>query len=278
MAGQITDKFDTYASQFLESISELENKISAVEVFAKRGGPFWLALWKQLDKKNCHSELRKSLKWAAPQTTSQPKPRKQLLSKVINSDLNGFEFEHGLLKLALGLLKEAKKDIKVIGSSPNDIHVEIESKLEWNKIWKAALKEIHCTISTDSKFQDPRFSIPNWLDTDNIDKKVIYWIGIILRTSSLGSNDFTGSRWKQSNTVTYKGLRTSWYKRRMGMMHSPESLVGEFATTSAAKLKYPYNLKICRRHLYGLTQAEYCNSNVLAYKRLAALVIGFRIS
>ena len=41
---------------------------------------------------------------------------------------------------------------------------------------------------------------------------------------------------------------------------------------SAAKLKYPYNIKICRRHLYGLTQAEYCNSNVLAYKRLAALV------
>ena len=41
--------------------------------------------------------------------------------------------------------------------------------------------------------------------------------------------------------------------------------------SSAAKLKYPYNIKICRRHLYGLTQAEYCNSNVLAYKRLAAL-------
>ena len=46
---------------------------------------------------------------------------------------------------------------------------------------------------------------------------------------------------------------------------------------SAAKLKYPYNIKICRRHLYGLTQAEYCNSNVLAYKRLAALVYTRRL-
>ena len=36
------------------------------------------------------------------------------------------------------------------------------------------------------------------------------------------------------------------------------------------KLKYPYNIKICRSHLYGLKKAEYCKPNVLAYKRLAA--------
>ena len=31
---------------------------------------------------------------------------------------------------------------------------------------------------------------------------------------------------------TYKGLRSNWYKRRMGMIHSPEALVGEFSTVS----------------------------------------------
>ena len=51
----------------------------------------------------------------------------------------------------------------------------------------------------------------------------------------------------------------------VGYAHSAQS-------QNASMLKYPYNIKICRRHLYGLTQAEYCNSNVLAYKRLAALV------
>ena len=232
VAGQITGKFETYASLLIESISELEDKYKPVEVFAKRGGPFWLALWKVLDKKIIYKDLCKQLKWAAPQVSSQPKPRKQLLSKVINSDLNGFEFEHGLLKLAIGLLEKARSDSKVIGSSPNDIYIDIKSKLPWNQIWKAVVKDVNCSISTTSRFQDPRFSIPNWLDSEKIDNQIIYWIGTVLRTSALGASDFTGSRWTQGKAVTYKGLRTSWYKRRMGMMHAPESLVGEFATTS----------------------------------------------
>ncbi len=232
VAGQITGKFETYAALFLESISDLEDKYKPLEVFAKRGGPFWLALWKVLDKKSIHKGLCTQLKWAAPQLSSQPKPRKQLLSKVINSDLNGFEFEHGLLKLALGLLKTARADFKVIGASPNDIYVDIKPKLQWNKIWNAAVEDVNCTISTTSKFRDPRFTIPNWLDSEKNNTQVIYWIGTVLRTSALGASDFTGSRWKQGQIVTYKGLRTSWYKRRMGMMHAPESLVGEFATTS----------------------------------------------
>lgn len=232
VAGQITGKFESYASLFLESIFDLEDRYKPVEVFAKRGGPFWLALWKVLNKKIIYKSLCQQLKWAAPLVSSQPKPRKQLLSKVINSDINGFEFEHGLLKLALGLLQNAKADIKVIGSSPNDIYVEIKPKLQWDKIWMAVVKDVTCTISTTVEFADLRFSIPNWLDCEKIDNQVIYWIGMVLRTSALGTSDFTSNRWKQGQTVTYKGLRTSWYKRRMGMMHAPESLVGEFATTS----------------------------------------------
>lgn len=232
VAGQITGKFDTYASLFLESISGSDDRYNSVEVFAKRGGPFWLALWKALDKKAANKELCKQLKWAAPQLASQPKPRKQLLSKVINSELNGFEFEHGLLKLALGLLIKAREDIKVIGASPNEIYVDIKPKVQWNKVWNSSVKEVNCTISATHQFHDPRFKIPNWIDSEKYDARVIYWIGSVLRTSVLGSGDFTASRWKQGQIVTYKGLRTSWYKRRMGMMHAPESLVGEFATTS----------------------------------------------
>jgi len=61
---------------------------------------------------------------------------------------------------------------------------------------------------------------------------VLYWIGTILRSSVLGGADFTGNKWKESKVVTYKGLRTSWYKRRMGMIHAPEALIGEYATVT----------------------------------------------
>ena len=91
VAGQITGDFDTYASLFIENTSELNAKqYDALEVFAKRGGPFWLALWKQLKKQKLTSLIDK-LKWAAPLSSSSPKPQKQILSKVISSELNGFE-------------------------------------------------------------------------------------------------------------------------------------------------------------------------------------------
>jgi predicted amidohydrolase len=74
--------------------------------------------------------------------------------------------------------------------------------------------------------------MPQWIRRDSPENAVIYWIGSILRAAAIGGNDFTGNRWKTGSTQSYKGLRTGWYKRRMGMMHSAEALVGEYATVS----------------------------------------------
>jgi hypothetical protein len=234
VAAQITDNFDTYASLFLEHIENLnEQRYTALELFAKRGGPFWLSLWKQLNKKASFKAISTQLKWAAPQVSLQPKPRKQLLSKVICSDINGFEFEHALIKLALGLVAEAKCNANIIAKSPNEITVKPIPQSNWNKVWMAEVGSIECKLTTNKSGADPRFSIPTWIDTELTgENSIIYWIGTILRASVLGGADHTGSRWKAGKKVTYKGVRTSWYKRRMGMMHSPESIVGEFATVS----------------------------------------------
>lgn len=240
VAAQITDNFDTYASLFLEQIENLnemneylvEKRYAALVLFAKRGGPFWLAIWKQLNKKTNFKAITIRLKWAAPQVSLQPKPRQQLLSKVISSDINGFEFEHALIKLALGLVAAAS-DPKIVGKSPNEITVKLSQQFNWDKIWLAEVKEVECKLASNKTGADPRFTIPKWIDTQlTQDNGILYWIGTLLRASVLGGSDFTGSRWKTGKTVTYKGLRSSWYKRRMGMMHSPESIVGEFATVS----------------------------------------------
>jgi predicted amidohydrolase len=232
IAAQITGQFDTYASLFIENINDLEDqRYKALEVFAKRGGPFWLSLWKQINKKTSFKTIIEHLKWAAPQVTTQPKPRKQLLSKVISSDINGFEFEHGLIKLALGLICLTNESEGAIGRSPNELNVKISSKYSWDKIWSSNVLLEECSLAAGKRLYDPRFAIPQWVEV-NGDNKAIYWIGMILRAAALGGADFTGNRWREGKTITYKGLRTSWYKRRMGMMHSPELLVGDYSTLS----------------------------------------------
>ncbi|WP_341939499.1 reverse transcriptase domain-containing protein [Marinimicrobium sp. C2-29] len=238
VAGQITGNFDTYAADFMEYIPDVDDKkYAALEVFAKRSGPFWLALWKQLKKPGLQKSLRNRLKWAAPQVSSSPAIRTQRLAKVVASDHNGFEHESGLIKLGLGIISLIEGDKTLAGVSPGSINVKPEpergSSWDWGALYLPEVKKITCTLIGGAAF-DPRFAVPEWLadDLEDTDCQNVYWLGTILRASALGGADFTGSRWKKGKTVTYKGLRTSWYKRRMGMMHAPETLVGEYSTLS----------------------------------------------
>tara|TARA_R110001583_G_scaffold72800_1_gene203373 strand:- start:8268 stop:11978 length:3711 start_codon:yes stop_codon:yes gene_type:complete len=234
VAGQITDNFDTYAADFLTYIADLDDEqYAAVEVFAKRGGPFWLALWKQLKKPGANKSLLDQFRWATPQVGTTPAARQQRLAKVIASESNGFEHESALIKLGLGLISLIGKNETLSGRSPASINVKVEPSLPWNQLYRPEVTQIECKLDLKS-YADPRFVVPDWLavDLDDTQCKKIYWLGTILRAAALGGADFTGSRWKTGKTVTYKGLRTSWYKRRMGMMHAPEALVGEYSTLS----------------------------------------------
>lgn len=233
VAAQITGYFDNYASLFLEHIENLsDQRYPALEVFAKRGGPFWLSLWKQLKKKGNFKDILTKINWALPLIPMQPKAKEQVLSRVISSVHNGFEFEHALIKLAIGLIELSNRNSSSLSRSPNEIKLKIEPSDNWNELWRAEVKIIGCKVHLKKQTADPRFAIPDWIDDSAEDNKILYWVGTILRASVLGGTDFTGNQWKPAKTLTYKGLRTSWYKRRMGMMHSPESMVGEFSTVS----------------------------------------------
>lgn len=234
VAGQITGNFDTYAADFMVYIAGLGDKqYAAVKVFAKRGGPFWLALWKQLKKPSADKLLLERLKWAAPQVCTSPADRMQRLAKVIASESNGFEHESALVKLGLGLIGLIERGEATSGRSPTSINVKPESPFTWSNLYLPEVKSISCTAGSGPT-NDPRFVVPDWLaiDLEDTQSQKIYWLGMILRAAALGGADFTGSRWKVGKAVTYKGLRTSWYKRRMGMMHAPEALVGEYSTLS----------------------------------------------
>ena len=240
ISAQMTGKFDIYAASLIKSMCDLEevNKAKVLDVFAKRGGVFWIAIWKQLKKRKIYHALADIFQWAAPQSSTQPRAKNQLLSKVIYSDSTGFEFVHSLIKLALSLLQENKKEScsnvpsPILGATPAEIKVQLSPKTDWSELWKPEANIVESKRVKVVSVRDPRFEFPEWIDKSSESKKVIYWIGSILRASVIGNADFTTNRWKQGDIVAYKGVKTSWFKRRMGMMHSPETLTGEYSTVT----------------------------------------------
>lgn len=237
VASQITGKTASYAALYLDTLKKSSfDKNTHLIPFAKRGGPFWNSLWKIISRDSDLESVKKDLKWAATLEISKLRGKILRLSNVISSDSNGFEHEAALLKLALALANLASNNHGITESSPTQIFISKDGSRGWEELWHPEIHSLKCDFDEKDKSVDPRFTAPPWvieadknLDTDRV---VIYWIGAILRSSVLGRLDFTENRWKAGKTVTYKGLRASWYKRRMGMMHAPEAVLGEFATVT----------------------------------------------
>lgn len=233
VAAQISGDYDAVAAQLVEHMMEsVESNLSSrvLVEFSQRGGDFWLSLWRRLFKNKEHRPLLDDFKWGAPVVGGDPRPVQQRLSKIVASNNNGFIHEVAQVKLALSLINEFKKEKLEVGLSPSQINVSQQqsNKKPWGELWKPDI-ELKCESKNKSS-NDPRFITPKWINEEIADAKLIYWIGTILRSAALGGSDFTSNRWKKSTVDGYKGLRTGWFKRRMGMMHTPESLVGEFST------------------------------------------------
>lgn len=235
VASQITGRSDAFALMLLENIKNLDDKLKyeALESIAKRGGEFWFHVWRRLAKNDVNPALLKSLDWAAPVSSNDLKSKRQKLSKVIASDKNGFQHESALIKLALGLIELATNNPTILPLSPRDIQLtQFGDHTAWDELWRPSLKEIQCETLSRTESLDPRFAVPPWIDKTNQEHLIIYWLGSILRASVVGGSDFTGNSWKGKRISGYRGLKTGWYKRRMGMMHASENLVGTYATVS----------------------------------------------
>lgn len=232
VAAQITGNNDAIASMLVEQMDSATPylKDRVLKDFSMRGGDFWLSLWTRLKQRNDYKELLNKFRWAAPTAAggSSNFTSSQLLSKLVRSKENGFAHEISLVKLALALIEGSLTS----GLSPNQVIVAQTQKptVRWSEIWRPDVS-FSCLPKT-TKANDPRYDQPLWLNADLEDSFTIYWIGMVLRAAAVGTNDFTSAQWKNSTVVGYKGLRTGWFKRRMGMMHSPEALVGEFSTVS----------------------------------------------
>ena len=232
VASQISNAPDMIVHLLMEEFKKQnpKEKNTLTLELAKRGGPFWEHFWAKLKKTD--KELAKDYQWAAPILAAKPRRTNQRLFAIAASPDNPFTDEIALLRLALALISFVKDLEKDKLPSPGQLEIKQNEKINfrWEDVKKPGGQAPLLTFS--QKYPtDPRYITPKWV-TDNENAYKIYWIGSVLRAVAIGISDFTGNRWKAPSTHGYKGLRTGWYKRRMGMMHSPETLVGEYATCS----------------------------------------------
>lgn len=127
--------------------------------------------------------------------------------------------------------------------SPQSLSI---SCLDWKNIQSPGAGPIIVTasMSPQGKNTDLRYAAPTWLPEDG-DAHLLYGLGCLLRACAVGSCDFTAARqtlFRQDVSDIYSGLKSSWYKRRIGMMHSPEALVGETAPMSGWVTELLFNL------------------------------------
>lgn len=147
-----------------------------------------------------------------------------LLGIVKRTD-NPFAHENGMLKLLDTLLEQEKGDDeffeKIIDINNSKVGCE-----DWEQLQRlnVDLKFIPATIDDGGLYP-----IPEWVSTEH---KKLYRVGIFIRSCLIGKLDWSASRYVRGDNSQYSGIKTSFAKRQLGMMHSPEALNGDTAPMS----------------------------------------------
>ncbi|MDC9057721.1 hypothetical protein PSK35_17045 [Escherichia coli] len=236
LSAQISKDYQANVAFLLSHTNTTEVVDSIVEKFAYRGGEFWNSIWKEFVRTKDKVRINK-FRWAIPKNESKPNGSDHYLSSVISFKENPFKYEHALLKLGIALvnlLEDTEKNVWQSDGkqySPHEIKVKLEGhSTSWTELWRQN-SIISCSI--DKIAQDPRYESPKWLvncQQAKNDEKKIYWVCSVLRSAALGNVDYTQRNDLKPDRVEYDGIHSQFYKRRMGMLHTPESIVGSYAT------------------------------------------------
>jgi hypothetical protein len=158
---------------------------------------------------------------------SNPLPTKKWLPllTVITHPSQIFSQENSLLKLAEALGRS--KTIRIFASELlTPLNVQVRSD-DWNQLSNPSLARLDAQAVESLKTTDGTYDTPSWCRPEDA---WMYAFGRLLRAAATGEPDFTARHWLTSNdTGWYSGLRSTWHKRRMGMLHSAEALRGTTA-------------------------------------------------
>jgi len=98
---------------------------------------------------------------------------------------------------------------------------------DWGRISELPEEQGFLTVQVVAPTEEPcyLYKKPDWVADD---KAWLYGFGRILRSAITGEPDFTARRYLITEEVNrYKGLRSSWSKRRLGLLNSARGLIDE---------------------------------------------------
>ncbi|MDO8770971.1 MAG: reverse transcriptase [Burkholderiaceae bacterium] len=156
---------------------------------------------------------------------SSSKDSELSLHRVMMSDENPFGQENGLLLLAQTLLKQAGIRAHLeSGLSASEIRLRCS---DWQEVQSLPSDENFLKIvSIDrEKISNVLYERPIWVAPGKV---WLYGLGRILRAALTGEFDFTSRRFVVTENVgRYSGLRSTWFKRRFGLLNTGSSLLDE---------------------------------------------------
>lgn len=150
------------------------------------------------------------------------------LSSVFRHQSNPFSQENGLLRLAKGL-GELFAHTAEDSTAVTPVSVEVRCK-NWgliNNPNNTLESQLSVRLGHAEAAGDPRYVAPGWCDSRFA---WMYAVGRLLRAAATGELDFTTRQWVlREETGRYVGIRSTWQKRRFGMMHAATALGGTTA-------------------------------------------------
>ncbi len=208
-----------WVSKAWQIIAETSPDLFAALLASTRAGTVRLISWSPR-----HLTRYASAKWA---DGLDPLPvRKWLpLLTVITHPAGLFSQENALLVLARALDRDKSiRDFDPEHLTPLNVQVRSHDWAQLNNPKEAHLeaRAVETIISTDGTYDTP-----SWCRSEDA---WMYAFGRLLRAAATGEPDFTARHWlAREDSGWYSGLRSTWQKRRMGMLHSGEGLRGTTA-------------------------------------------------
>jgi len=149
----------------------------------------------------------------------------QRLLQIISESNNLFDQENALLMLAEALLRHPGVEEHLsAGASAADIVLRCE---DWSRLLELPGEDGFLRVESiaEGDAANPLYANPPWVAQE---KAWLYGLGRILRSALTGEFDFTSRRYLITEEVgRYSGLRSTWFKRRFGLLNSGRGLLDE---------------------------------------------------
>ncbi len=106
------------------------------------------------------------------------------------------------------------------------LNVQVKSA-NWSQLNNPTFADLEARAVETLKTTNGTYDTPLWCNEEDA---WMYAFGRLLRAAATGEPDFTARHWLATEDAgRYSGLKSTWHKRRLGMLHTAEGLRGTTA-------------------------------------------------